>query len=66
MFPCRGKNGTAQVDEMMNGIPTNLYDTIWIDVETNPSAGCGWVLIITTIVLFSWRLSTELKPMGRK
>jgi hypothetical protein len=27
---------------MMNGIPGNLYGMIWIDVETNPSAGCGW------------------------
>ncbi len=42
MFPCRGKSATAQVDEMMNAIPANLYGMIWIDVETNPSSGCGW------------------------
>lgn len=42
MFPCRGKSATAQVDEMMNAIPSNLYGMIWIDVETNPSSGCGW------------------------
>ena len=42
MFPCRGKSATAQVDEMMNGIPGNLYGMIWLDVETNPSSGCGW------------------------
>lgn len=42
MFPCRGKSASAQVDEMMNSIPGNLYGMIWIDVETNPSAGCGW------------------------
>lgn len=42
MFPCRGKNATAQVDDMIAHIPGNLYETIWIDVETNPSAGCSW------------------------
>lgn len=42
MFPCRGKSATAQVDEMMNGIPGNIYGMVWVDVETNPSPGCGW------------------------
>lgn len=42
MFPCRGKSATAQVDEMFSGISSNLYGMIWIDVETNPSSGCGW------------------------
>lgn len=32
MFPCRGKNASAQVDELIKGIPENLYDTIWVDV----------------------------------
>ncbi len=42
MFPCRGKSATAQADEVVNGIHAGLYGTIWIDVETNPSAGCSW------------------------
>ncbi len=42
MFPCRGKSANAQVDQLVAGVPTNLYGTIWIDVETNPSSGCGW------------------------
>jgi hypothetical protein len=42
MFPCRGKSASAQVDQMMAAIPANLYGMIWIDVETNPSSGCGW------------------------
>lgn len=42
MFPCRGKSPTTQGDEMVNGIPSHLYGTIWIDVETNPSSGCSW------------------------
>lgn len=42
LFPCQSKNATQQVTEMMNAIPNNLYGTIWIDVETNPSPNCGW------------------------
>jgi len=42
MFPCRGKSATAQVDQMVSAISGNLYGTVWIDVETNPSSGCGW------------------------
>lgn len=42
MFPCRGKNATAQAEELLAHIPATLYDTIWIDVETNPSTGCSW------------------------
>ena len=32
MFPCRGKNATAQVQSMVSGISSNLYGTVWIDV----------------------------------
>ncbi len=42
MFPCRGKSANSQVDQMIEGIPSNLYGMVWIDVETNPSSGCGW------------------------
>ena len=42
MFPCRGKSASAQVDSMMSAISKSLYGMIWIDVETNPSSGCGW------------------------
>ena len=42
MFPCRGKSATAQVDEMIEKIPGNLYGMVWIDIESNPSSGCSW------------------------
>ena len=42
MFPCRGKSANAQVDQMVSAISGNLYGTVWVDVETNPSSGCGW------------------------
>lgn len=42
MFPCRGKSANDQVDQMIAGIPGNLYGMVWIDVETNESPGCSW------------------------
>ena len=32
MFPCRGKSGSAQVDQMVSAISGNLYGMVWIDV----------------------------------
>ena len=32
MFPCRGKSAKAQVDDMINNIPSSSYDKIWIDI----------------------------------
>ena len=32
LFPCKGKSATAQANEMISGIPTNLYGMIWIDI----------------------------------
>jgi len=26
----------------MNAIPRDIYGMVWIDVESNPSPGCGW------------------------
>lgn len=54
MFPCRGKNATIQVNELivyLNKIAdfrntSSMFDyqagTIWLDIETNPSTGCSW------------------------
>jgi GH25 family lysozyme M1 (1,4-beta-N-acetylmuramidase) len=42
MFPCRSKNPQTQVDDLIKGVNVTLYDKIWIDVEINPSPGCGW------------------------
>jgi hypothetical protein len=54
MFPCRGKNASTQVNELVNYLEqmtqttgtASRYEfttgTIWLDVETNPSPGCTW------------------------
>lgn len=51
MFPCRGKDAATQVNQLMdylNGMKSDksafayTTGTIWLDIETNPSAGCSW------------------------
>ena len=42
MFPCRSKDPSTQVSQMMSAISGSLYGMVWIDVETNPSPGCSW------------------------
>lgn len=52
LFPCRGKNATLQVNEMIDYLDATaanatspyeyIYGTIWLDIETNPSTGCSW------------------------
>ena len=32
MFPCRGKSASAQVDQMMSAISSNLYGMVWLDI----------------------------------
>lgn len=65
MFPCRGKSATAQVDEMMNAIPANLYGMIWIDVETNPSSGCGWSSDTNSNCAFVNEIINRIKSKGK-
>lgn len=42
MFPCRGKSPVDQANEAVDYLATSIYETIWIDVETNSSPGCSW------------------------
>ena len=41
-FPCRGKSASAQVQEDVNAVGKDRFGTLWFDIETNPSPGCGW------------------------
>lgn len=38
---CNSKDPVAQVRDMLIKIPENLFDTVWVRVEENPSAGCS-------------------------
>lgn len=42
MFPCLSKSAKSQVDGMMQGLQHASFNAVWIDIETNPSAGCAW------------------------
>ncbi|EAR88283.1 glycosyl hydrolase family 25 protein (macronuclear) [Tetrahymena thermophila SB210] len=47
-FPCVGKvSPQAQAQATINSFGS-LYGTVWIDVESNPSSGCGWTSNIHT------------------
>lgn len=65
MFPCRGKSATAQVDDMMAGIPSNLYGMVWIDVEANPSSGCGWSSDGNSNCQFLTEIINRIKAKGK-
>jgi len=44
LFPCAGKDASSQVSSMISSLQSSgaSYGTIWLDIETNPSSGCGW------------------------
>eukprot|EP00490_Sorites_sp_Unknown_P027128 CAMPEP_0114661562 /NCGR_PEP_ID=MMETSP0191-20121206/22806_1 /TAXON_ID=126664 /ORGANISM="Sorites sp." /LENGTH=142 /DNA_ID=CAMNT_0001894577 /DNA_START=278 /DNA_END=706 /DNA_ORIENTATION=- len=44
MFPCRGKSATTQMNDLIADIEKCGVQPgmIWLDIEVNPSGGCGW------------------------
>jgi len=42
LFPCRSMNATDQVTQLVRNLSGSAYGTLWLDVEENPWAGCGW------------------------
>ena len=65
MFPCRGKSASAQVDQMMTAISSNLYGMVWIDVENNPSPGCGWGSDYNGNCAFLTEIVNRVKSRGK-
>ncbi len=49
----------------MNAIPANLYGMIWIDVETNPSSGCGWSSDTNSNCAFVNEIINRIKSKGK-
>jgi hypothetical protein len=41
-FPCAGSDAAQQVQDDVNGVGSGNFGTMWFDIETNPSSGCGW------------------------
>lgn len=44
LFPCAGMDALVQVHGLVQFMANYnaTYGTVWFDIETNPSAGCGW------------------------
>ena len=42
LFPCRSMSGKAQVQQLVGNLTQSKYGRIWLDIEINPWAGCGW------------------------
>lgn len=42
-FPCPTKSASTQISAMMTYLKNNAvdFDTVWLDIETNPTTGCG-------------------------
>ena len=41
-FPCAGSSASQQVQDDVNAVGSGNFGTLWFDIETNPSSGCGW------------------------
>ena len=65
MFPCRGKSASSQVDQMMSAISSKLYGMVWIDVEINPSSGCGWGKDYNSNCNYVTELVSRIKSNGK-
>ena len=44
MNHCVGKDPATQVSDMLNAIPGDLYNMVWVSVSPNYSPGCGWTI----------------------
>jgi len=42
LFPCPSQPAAEQVAAMWRGLADVEWDFLWLDIETNPSRGCGW------------------------
>jgi GH25 family lysozyme M1 (1,4-beta-N-acetylmuramidase) len=44
MFPCRGKDASAQAKDLLTNLKNAPFQTVWLDIEENPSKGCSWTM----------------------
>jgi len=64
MFPCRSQSATTQVNSMLSGLSGSSYGMVWIDVEENPSSGCGWGTDYTSNCNYVASIASALKAKG--
>ena len=41
METCRAKNATEQANEMLDAIPSNLYNKVWVSIQKGKGS-CAW------------------------
>jgi len=66
LFPCAENDAPAQVREMIHSLGSSHYDTVWLDIETNPSAHCGWPADHARNCRYVKELVTEVEKHGKK
>lgn len=44
MYSCRGKPAVDQANAMLEGIPSDLYNKVWIVVQPGREQSCDWSL----------------------
>lgn len=80
MFPCRGKSAKSQVDELLGNLSAeeaeiqgeerelleSSYGMIWLDIESNPSSGCGWGSDYSSNCQYVQDLVSAVKGHGKK
>lgn len=68
LFPCIGttKSPQAQVNEMVQGLHSSTYNTVWIDVETNSSPNCGWSKDVNFNCNFLKEMVAAVKNAGKQ
>ena len=64
LFPCFTKDPKAQATDMVNKLSSSSWNSVWIDVETNPSTGCGWSKNFTANCQFLQTMITSLTSTG--
>ncbi|CAK74851.1 unnamed protein product (macronuclear) [Paramecium tetraurelia] len=68
-FPCKGKKtAKAQVQEfaqVFGNQQSQVYGTVWVDVESNPSTDCGWTTDYASNCNFLQEIVNELKGSSR-
>ena len=65
LFPCKSKSASAQVDQMVAAVASNLYGMIWLDIEINTSPGCGWGTDYESSCKFVEELISRIKYHGK-
>jgi len=65
LFPCAGMDPSSQVSGLVSALQGSKYGSIWLDIETNPSSGCGWSSDLSSNCNFIQSMIQEGKSLGR-